>query len=137
MKIERGYCARATGHKIIAGRNSCSYVSFFESQKGMSTQDIVDVGSEVLVCGGSYPGAFGVITRKTPKRYEIRRTDGTTIQVAQHNVKQANKPATPSWRTETLEERVERQMETVQREVGELSNLMKALSIERRLRKKK
>lgn len=102
----------------------------------MSSEEEVGVGSEVLVCGGSYPGAFGVITRKTPKRFEIQRTDGSVIQVAQHNVKLANRSSNSARQEGLLEERVERQMDVVQRELTELNKLMKALLVEKKKKKK-
>lgn len=96
----------------------------------------IDVGTEVLVCGGNYPGAFGVVIRKTPKRFEIQRIDGTTFQVAKYNVKRANKPASVARRSESMEQRVERQMDKVLEEVEELRKLMKALSVEKKTKRK-
>ena len=98
----------------------------------MSLTNELDVGSEVIVCGGSYPGACGTIVRKTAKRFDIRRTDGSVIQVAQHNVRRANKTPGTSWRSDSLEDRVERQMERVTQEVEELRRLMGEMKIQKR-----
>lgn len=84
----------------------------------------IDVGIEVLVCGGNYCGEIGIVTRKTNKRFEIRRIDGLVFQVAKYNVIKNNKT-----KGVVSKQILQQQMSNVKKEVVELKRLLERLVI--------